>query len=100
MAVTEGRDVPLKFVARGIMTSAALSTMFALDAQELVAGCAADGPLLYAREGLSFWGGVDQWTGEVIDHTHPLHGRYSHPMWLSAYSHSLWLTLMLGSLLT
>jgi predicted aconitase with swiveling domain len=26
-------------------------------------------------EGLSFWGGVDQCTGEVIDHTHSLYGQ-------------------------
>mmetsp|Transcript_168181 Transcript_168181/g.540295 ORF Transcript_168181/g.540295 Transcript_168181/m.540295 type:complete len:255 (-) Transcript_168181:1230-1994(-) len=32
-------------------------------------------PLLWASEGLSFWGGVDPATGVVIDRRHPLHGQ-------------------------
>ncbi len=35
---------------------------------------AAEGPLLFAETGLSFWGGVDPATGSVIDPRHPLHG--------------------------
>ena len=31
-------------------------------------------PLLYTATGLSFWGGVDPVTSEVVDHTHPLCG--------------------------
>ena len=36
---------------------------------------AAQGPLLFAQEGLSFWGGVDAATGEVADRHHPLRGQ-------------------------
>ena len=43
-----------------------------LSAEELVGG-SASGKVLYADVGLSFWGGVDPLTGDVIDHTHPLH---------------------------
>jgi predicted aconitase/predicted aconitase with swiveling domain len=39
----------------------------------LVAG-SAQGELLHADVGLSFWGGVDPFTGEVIDRHHPLSG--------------------------
>lgn len=35
----------------------------------------AEGPVLVAGEGLSFWGGVDPTTGRVIDVHHPLAGR-------------------------
>lgn len=47
---------------------------------ELIAGRvivpgSAEGPVLYAGEPLSFWGGYDQRTGEVIDRRHPLSGR-------------------------
>jgi len=35
----------------------------------------ASGPLIYSREALSFWGGVDTLTGEVIDRRHPLSGQ-------------------------
>eukprot|EP00929_Paragymnodinium_shiwhaense_P008015 TRINITY_DN111934_c0_g1_i1.p1 TRINITY_DN111934_c0_g1~~TRINITY_DN111934_c0_g1_i1.p1 ORF type:complete len:639 (-),score=84.44 TRINITY_DN111934_c0_g1_i1:434-2350(-) len=41
--------------------------------EEVVGGCA-QGELLYADVGLSFWGGVDPVLGTVIDHSHPLHG--------------------------
>ncbi|GFF84045.1 uncharacterized protein MTH_1421 [Aspergillus lentulus] len=36
---------------------------------------AATGKLLYANVGVSFWGGVDSQTGEIIDRHHPLHGQ-------------------------
>ncbi|KJK18067.1 aconitase X [Pseudomonas sp. 2(2015)] len=42
--------------------------------RSLVAG-AAQGPLLFADTGLSFWGGVDAASGEVIDRHHPLSGQ-------------------------
>ncbi|MDH4555652.1 DUF521 domain-containing protein [Pseudomonas sp. BN417] len=38
-------------------------------------GGRAQGALLKADIGLSFWGGVDPFTGEVIDRHHPLSGR-------------------------
>ncbi|MEI4810422.1 DUF126 domain-containing protein, partial [Pseudomonas aeruginosa] len=43
----------------------------------LVAG-SASGELLYATTGLSFWGGVDPRSAEVIDRHHPLSGRHLH----------------------
>ncbi|QLC73890.1 DUF521 domain-containing protein [Pseudomonas sp. LPB0260] len=45
-----------------------------IQARSLVAGNA-QGELLYADVGLSFWGGVDPSSGEVIDRHHPLSGR-------------------------
>lgn len=39
----------------------------------LVSG-SAQGELLYADVGLSFWGGVDPFSGEIIDRHHPLSG--------------------------
>jgi predicted aconitase with swiveling domain len=36
----------------------------------------ASGPLIFSREALSFWGGVDAQTGEVIDRRHPLSGQF------------------------
>ncbi|PRW97722.1 hypothetical protein C7A07_15405 [Pseudomonas fragi] len=44
-----------------------------LTGRSLVDG-AAFAPLLYADVGLSFWGGVDPFSGEVIDRHHPLSG--------------------------
>ena len=44
-----------------------------LHGRSLMAGCA-QGPLLFADVGLSFWGGVDPFSGEVIDRHHPLSG--------------------------
>ena len=44
-----------------------------LAGRSLVDG-AAFAPLLYADVGLSFWGGVDPFSGEVIDRHHPLSG--------------------------
>jgi cis-L-3-hydroxyproline dehydratase len=35
----------------------------------------ATGPIVATREALSFWGGVDPATGQVIDVHHPLHGK-------------------------
>lgn len=45
-----------------------------LNGRCLVAG-SAQGELLYADIGLSFWGGVEPFTGEVIDRHHPLSGQ-------------------------
>ncbi|MEB0047504.1 MULTISPECIES: aconitase family protein [unclassified Pseudomonas] len=47
----------------------------ALIGRSLVAG-AAQGELLFADVGLSFWGGVDPVSGEVIDRHHPLSGQH------------------------
>lgn len=44
-----------------------------LRGRSLIGGCA-EGPLLFADVGLSFWGGVDPFSGEVIDRHHPLSG--------------------------
>lgn len=44
------------------------------EGRSLVAG-RGQGPLLYAELGLSFWGGVDPYSGEVIDRHHPLSGQ-------------------------
>ncbi len=40
----------------------------------LVAG-EASGPLLVSSEPLSFWGGFDAASGEIIDRRHPLYGK-------------------------
>jgi predicted aconitase with swiveling domain len=40
----------------------------------LVAGCV-EGEALVSDEPLSFWGGYDQRTGEIIDRRHPLSGQ-------------------------
>jgi len=45
-----------------------------LNGRCLVAG-SAQGELLYADMALSFWGGVEPFTGEVIDRHHPLSGQ-------------------------
>ena len=50
-----------------------MSGISSLAGRSLVDG-AAFGPLLYADVGLSFWGGVDPFSGEVIDRHHPLSG--------------------------
>ncbi|POA18704.1 hypothetical protein C1886_15340 [Pseudomonas sp. FW300-N1A1] len=47
----------------------------ALTGRSLVAG-AAQGALLFADVGLSFWGGLDPFSGEVIDRHHPLSGEH------------------------
>lgn len=45
-----------------------------LTGRALVPG-AAEGAVLYSSEPLSFWGGYDAETGEIIDRRHPLVGR-------------------------
>ncbi|WP_442113882.1 cis-3-hydroxy-L-proline dehydratase [Pseudomonas sp. NUPR-001] len=50
------------------------STPNPLTGRSLVEG-AAQGELLFADTGLSFWGGVDPFSGEVIDRHHPLSGQ-------------------------
>ena len=50
-----------------------MSGTSSLAGRSLVDG-AAVAPLLYAEVGLSFWGGVDPFSGEVIDRHHPLSG--------------------------
>jgi hypothetical protein len=45
-----------------------------LQGQVVIAGRAA-GPVLAAAEPLSFWGGYDHTTGEIIDRRHPLSGQ-------------------------
>ncbi|MFK8328735.1 aconitase X [Pseudomonas sp. BJa5] len=50
------------------------STTTPLAGRCLVEG-AAQGELLFADTGLSFWGGVDPFSGEVIDRHHPLSGQ-------------------------
>ncbi|HQR31213.1 MAG TPA: DUF126 domain-containing protein [Blastocatellia bacterium] len=45
-----------------------------IEGKPLVAG-AAKGSALKTDEPLSFWGGYDQWTGEIIDRRHPLSGQ-------------------------
>ncbi len=45
-----------------------------LTGRALVEG-AAEGAVLYSAEPLSFWGGYDAATGEIIDRRHPLAGR-------------------------
>jgi predicted aconitase with swiveling domain len=37
----------------------------------------AEGPILASDQPLSFWGGYDQHTGEIIDRRHPLSGRFA-----------------------
>ena len=43
--------------------------------RELISGFASTSPLIRTNIGLSFWGGVDPNTSNVIDRTHPLYGR-------------------------
>ncbi|PAA37715.1 cis-3-hydroxy-L-proline dehydratase [Pseudomonas fragi] len=50
-----------------------MSGISSLEGRSLVDGCAS-APLLHAEVGLSFWGGVDPFSGEVIDRHHPLSG--------------------------
>ena len=45
-----------------------------IKARPIVAGTAR-GEALVSREPLSFWGGYDQETGEIIDRRHPLSGQ-------------------------
>nr|WP_314421009.1 aconitase family protein [uncultured Pseudomonas sp.] len=52
-----------------------MSRITSLNGRSLISG-AAQGPLLFADVGLSFWGGVEPFTGEVIDRHHPLSGEH------------------------
>ncbi len=45
-----------------------------IEGKALVAG-ETKGLALVTDEPLSFWGGYDQWTGEIIDRRHPLSGQ-------------------------
>jgi predicted aconitase/predicted aconitase with swiveling domain len=45
-----------------------------IEARSLMDGTGS-GPVLWSDTGLSFWGGVDPATGEIIDRHHPLNGR-------------------------
>jgi uncharacterized protein len=45
-----------------------------LTAGELILGAATSGPLLRLTEPVSFWGGVDEKTGRIIDQHHPQFG--------------------------
>jgi predicted aconitase with swiveling domain len=45
-----------------------------LHGRVIIAG-AGRGPVLHSREPLSFWGGYDYHTGEIIDRRHPLSGK-------------------------
>lgn len=45
-----------------------------IEGKALVAG-ETKGLALVTNEPLSFWGGYDQWTGEIIDRRHPLSGQ-------------------------
>lgn len=52
--------------------------MIRLQAQVIVAGRSASvlrGRVLYSQEPLSFWGGYDYHSGEIIDRRHPLSGQ-------------------------
>ncbi|WP_336331463.1 aconitase family protein [Pseudomonas putida] len=46
-----------------------------IEGRVLVGGSAQSG-LVYSNTGLSFWGGVEPFTGEVIDRHHPLSGEF------------------------
>ncbi|MFN8062898.1 MAG: DUF126 domain-containing protein [Vicinamibacterales bacterium] len=52
----------------------AVTPPIVIDLEPIVAG-AAEGPLLVSSEPLSFWGGYDSRTGEIIDRRHSLAGR-------------------------
>ena len=41
---------------------------------QVIRGGSAEGELLVSHEPLSFWGGYDHHTGEIIDRRHPLSG--------------------------
>ncbi len=42
---------------------------------EVIVAGSGSGPLLVTDQALSFWGGYDQTTGEIIDRRHPLSGQ-------------------------
>ena len=47
---------------------------FVIQGQSIIAGTA-EGECLVSDQPLSFWGGYDQHTGEIIDRRHPLSGQ-------------------------
>ncbi len=49
---------------------------YVIQSRPLVAGCA-EGELLMSDKPLSFWGGYDSKTGEIIDRRHPLSGEFA-----------------------
>lgn len=59
---------------RAVSDGSAASGSGPLTGRALVAG-AAEGAVLYSSEPLSFWGGYDAETGEIIDRRHPLAGQ-------------------------
>lgn len=59
---------------RAVNDRSAASGSGRLTGRALVSG-AAEGAILYSSEPLSFWGGYDAETGEIIDRRHPLAGQ-------------------------
>ena len=49
---------------------------YVIQGRPLVAGCA-EGDVLLSDNPLSFWGGYDAKTGEIIDRRHPLSGEFA-----------------------
>ncbi|MGB2896219.1 MAG: DUF126 domain-containing protein [Anaerolineales bacterium] len=49
---------------------------YVIQSRPLVAGCA-EGEVLLSDKPLSFWGGYDANTGEIIDRRHPLSGEFA-----------------------
>jgi len=49
---------------------------YVIQSRPLVAGCA-EGEVLLSDKPLSFWGGYDSLTGEIIDRRHPLSGEFA-----------------------
>jgi predicted aconitase with swiveling domain len=49
---------------------------YVIKGRPLVAGCA-EGEVLLSDKPLSFWGGYDALTGEIIDRRHPLSGEFA-----------------------
>jgi len=49
---------------------------YVIKGRPLVAGCA-EGEVLLSDKPLSFWGGYDANTGEIIDRRHPLSGQFA-----------------------
>jgi predicted aconitase with swiveling domain len=52
----------------------AIAPTASLKAEVLVPGAAGSGPALLLSAPISFWGGVDPMTGEIVDVRHPEHG--------------------------
>ncbi len=61
--------------ARDAARAGATSTPVSMRGRALIDG-RAEGDLLYADVGLSFWGGVEPSSGEIIDRHHPLSGQH------------------------